>query len=163
MHRALDWLDRQNDVVFLVALYLVRWPVVLSISPLQSILLRALVGDKEVEMSLPSNEVLAFLLLVVAVPVAETLFECSLPYWFLKQLDKINTPRPWLFIFVSAAMMGFLHCGLPLSLVTGLFLAYCYAHFAGRSQWLGLGCTVLFHAGINLVGWVMTYVFGAPL
>jgi hypothetical protein len=159
----LDWLDRQNDVVFFVVLYFVRWPVVLSLSALQSIFVRALVGDKAMESFLPSNALVAFLVMVVAYPIIETPLECSLPYWFLKKLDKINAPRPWLFIFVSAALMGFLHCGLPLSLVTGLFLGYCYAHYAGKSQGLALGCTVLFHAAINLTGWVMMFVFDLQL
>ena len=43
----------------------------------------------------------------------------------------------------------------PCTLVTGVFLAYCYAHFAIGSHWKALAATSLFHAAINLVGLVM--------
>ena len=53
--------------------------------------------------------------------------------------------------------MALLHFpyALPCGFVTGAFLAYCYAHFAVRSQWLAFVAAALYHAAINLVGFVL--------
>ena len=41
------------------------------------------------------------------------------------------------------------------SLITGAFLAYCYAHFASRSAGQAVLATTAFHGAINVVGWTM--------
>jgi len=41
------------------------------------------------------------------------------------------------------------------SLITGAFLAYCYAHFARRNAWQAVLATTIFHGAINIVGWIM--------
>ena len=40
------------------------------------------------------------------------------------------------------------------SLITGEFLAYC-SRTSRLGHWRNIGWTWLFHAAINLVGWVM--------
>jgi hypothetical protein len=46
------------------------------------------------------------------------------------------------------------------SLITGLFLAYCYAHFANRNFGSALLYTTAFHAAINVIGWSMIVFAG---
>jgi hypothetical protein len=54
--------------------------------------------------------------------------------------------------------MALFHPMLPAilpSLITGAFLAYCYAHFAEKGVGQAILATIGFHGAINIVGWTM--------
>jgi hypothetical protein len=168
MRRFLDWLDRQNDAVFLFVLYVARWPVVLPVMLVQHLLAKAGLGGDVPELPLPRNPAAGLAALLVWAPIIETAIECTAPYSIMRALKKIRTNRPWNFVVISGAVMGIghMHFG-PFSLlagfITGMFLGYCYAHFAARSQAVGFACASLYHAAINIVGWIAVYVLGIEL
>jgi hypothetical protein len=122
------------------------------------------------EASLPElsgvNPIILFAIIVIIDPLLETLLECSLPFFILSLIHRKNgklPARPWLFIIISAMLMALLHPMLAAilpSLITGLFLAYCYAHFANRSFGSAILYTTAFHAAINIVGWSMIVFAG---
>jgi hypothetical protein len=96
----------------------------------------------------------------VLAPVLETLTECLLPYWIMRKLNLIPAAgRAWGFVAVSAILMALLHftawpAALLPSLITGAFLGYTFAHFAPNNFGQAFLHTALFHAAINLVGWI---------
>jgi hypothetical protein len=150
--KSLDWLDRQPGFVFWLVLYLTRWPVIIPVSWLQGLLGSLFLGAAEMEMTLKPH-----VGMLVFPPLLETFIECTLPYWILSRMKRIRPGRPWGFICISGIIMALLHFpyALPCGFVTGVFLAYCYAHFAARSQWRAFAATALYHAAINAVGFVL--------
>ena len=102
-----------------------------------------------------------FLALVLITPLFETLVECTVPYWIISRIRDYRTRRPkrcWGFVAVSACVMTVFHpmlAALLPALVTGVFLAYCYAHFAPNGIWKAILATTVFHGAINMVGWTM--------
>lgn len=150
--RWLDWLDRQHGPVFWAVLYLARWPVIVPLGQLQGLLASFFLSNAE--MAVPLRPHIG---MMVFPPILETLIECTLPYWVLSRMRRIGAGRPWGFILISGGIMALLHWpfALPCGFVTGVFLAYCYAHFAPRSLWLAFGATALYHAAFNAVGFVL--------
>lgn len=161
-NRWLDRLDALGAVRFTLTLYAVRWVVllpmlgVLFIVGPSSAARQAAQAHAETDLS-----VRAFQLLLAA-PVVETLAECYAPYLilllFFGSRRNISWKRPWFFVWISALIMVLVH---PLhwtiiipAAVTGVFLAYTYAHFAPKSLGLAFLATTIFHSGINLVGFV---------
>lgn len=149
----LSWLEAQPSWRFWLILYLLRWLVILPVGLLNDRLFPGQGGSFSAGLlSIPPAAL--FLLAVSIAPLYETLLECSIPYWVLRKLTKLDG-RAWIFVVVSADIMALLHplpsATLP-SLATGVFLAYTYRHFALQSQLKGFGWTALFHAGINVVG-----------
>jgi hypothetical protein len=130
----LDWLDRQRDGIFWSVLYLVRWPVIIPVSFVQGLLVAGVLGGRDAWK--PEVGGAALLVPIILPPILETLIECTLPYWILKRLGRIASARPWTFILISASMMALLHFPVAVScaFVTGMFLAYCYGHFAIRGH-----------------------------
>jgi hypothetical protein len=151
VRKGLDWLDRQPGLVFWVVLYLVRWPVIIPVSWFQGWLASLFLRAHELDGPLQPH-----LSMLIVPPLLETFIECTLPYWILSRLGKIPVGRPWGFIVLSGGLMALLHFpyALPCGFVTGVFLAYGYAHFAPRSQGLAFAATALFHAAINAAGFV---------
>jgi len=158
----LDWLDSRTPWKFAGILYIVRWCFIVP----YMITARFLFTDAQIsEASLPNlsgiNPVILFATIVIFDPLLETLLECSLPFFALSLIyrKKGKLPaRPWLFVIISAILMMLLHPMLAAvvpSFITGLFLAYCYAHFAARNFGSALLYTTAFHAAINIVGWSM--------
>lgn len=150
----LNWLNGLPDWRFTGTLYLLRWlivvPLAFALWPFGS-QERAFHGTFT-----PWEYLLPFLVLA---PTIETLIECTLPYCILCHLLKVQRRPHWPFVFIAAMMMVVLH---PLYLtvvvfafITGLFLAYVYAHFAPQSQRKAFLHTAVFHSCINLVGWSM--------
>ena len=90
---------------------------------------------------------------LLAAPVLETLFECSLPHLILKTRVK---RQPWLFAILSAVLMVAIHPFGPASvfpLLTGLLIAYCYLLFLQRySARITFAVTASLHIAINLAG-----------
>jgi hypothetical protein len=98
-----------------------------------------------------------FVLLVIAAPIFETLFECSLPFWILSRFMRpVFAP---IFIIISAVMMAALHLVSPMAvinaLITGAFIAGAYALASRRGQLDAFVHATAFHGAINLVGWVI--------
>jgi len=108
-------------------------------------------------MGLPSKTVIEF-------RSAEIGVECMLPYFVLSRVRPHRGKMParqWDFVLVSASLMVLFHptlAALVPSLITGAFLAYCYAHFARRSAGKAILATTVFHGAINIVGWVMLMI-----
>lgn len=163
MTQWLDWLDSKAPWQFVGILYIVRWCLIVP----YMIAAIFLFTDAHIsKASLPEelsgmNPFLLFANLVIIAPLLETLLECSLPFFILsliyRKKEKLPS-RPWLFVIISAMLMVLLHpmlAAIVPSLVTGLFLAYCYAHFAARNFGSALLYTTAFHAAINVVGWSM--------
>ncbi len=155
----LNRLDTLSPWAFTGTVYLLRWLVVLPISfAIQQ--LSAAKGTLGFEGS-PVSLLFGFLILA---PVSETLLECTLPYWLMAKVGAIAADkRPWGFVAVSAILMALLHLGawpaaLVPSLVTGSFLAYTYSHFARNSTATAILHTCVFHASINLVGWILLFL-----
>lgn len=150
--RWLDWLDHRHGLVFWIVLYLARWPVIIPVSWLQGLLASLFLSIDQANGTLQPN-----VGTLIFPPLLETLIECALPYWVLSRMKRIPAGRPWGFILISGGIMALLHFpyALPCGFVTGVFLAYCYAHFSARSQWLAFGATALYHAAINVVGFVL--------
>jgi len=162
-NRLLDWCDRRNALQFLGILYAVRW---ICLAPLLALSHFVFTNEQVASASVteaPQEMNLWILLLqfVIVAPLLETLVECSLPYLIISRIRKYQQNRPkrsWGFIAISACTMALLHpvlAAIPPSLITGAFLAYCYAHFAEKSIPQAILATIGFHGAINIVGWTM--------
>lgn len=151
--RILDALDGLGDWRFVTCLWLARWPIVV---PMDWVLSRFVQGYE-----LPAIEAQDLAVVVagavVLSPLIETLVECALVYQVFKWLvwrDRRRPARSWPFMVMSALAMVLLHplnAG-PFAFTTGMFLAYCYGHFAAGSRLRAYVFTSLYHAGINTVG-----------
>ena len=155
----LDWLDSLSPWAFTGLLYLARWVAIL---PIGYALGQMGASDK---MSFDGSASVLFFGFIFLGPVIETVIECVIPYWLMRKMRGIAAGRrSWGFVVVSAGIMTLLHVGawpsavLP-SLVTGGFLAYTYAHFAASRVGMAMLHTWAFHASINIVGWVLLFVF----
>ena len=163
----LDWLDSRTSWQFVSLLYVVRW---LLLAPYM-IAARFLFTEGQLSAASASklseiNPSLLFANIVILGPLLETLVECLLPFCILsfihRKKGKLPT-RPWLFFIISAILMVLSHPMLAAiipSFITGVFLAYCYAHFAFRGFGYAIIYTTGFHGAINIVGWTMI-VFGS--
>jgi len=167
MTKWLDWLDSKAPWQFVGILYLVRWCFIIP----YMIAAKFLFTNAQIsKATLPNlsgvNPVLLFANFVIIAPLLETLLECSLPFFILSLIYRKKgklSARPWLFIFISAMLMTLLHpilAALIPAFVTGLFLAYCYAHFAARNFVAALLYTTAFHGAINIIGWSMIMLGG---
>ena len=156
--RTLDRMDKLPDGSFFAVWWLVRWPVVLLLSPLQYGLAIVLYGTSEPEfMKDAMNMTVAqqFIGGVIIAPVLVVAIECVLLYFIFCRRPRKT--RPWLFIVLSAFIMV-IQCPLaafPCAAATGFFLAYCFAHYAQQSMWKAYGFTALYLACINMTGVVM--------
>jgi hypothetical protein len=153
-------LDGLSPWAFTVTLYLARWVIIIPIG----YVLRQL-GASDGKMTFDASAIVFFVGAVILSPLAETALECVVPYWLMLKVGGISVgKRPWWFVAVSAMIMALLHLGawpsaiLP-SLVTGSFLAYTYGHFVVRGWRPAALHTCVFHAGINIVGWVLLVIF----
>lgn len=162
MSKSLDWLDSRSSWQFLSILYTVRWIVIVP----YMIAARFLFTDAQLSAADVSKlsdiePALLFATIVIIGPLLETLVECSLPFLLLSYLQRNKgkpAARPWLFVVISALLMVVFHpmlAAIVPSFITGVFLAYCYAHFASRGFGCVLLCTTGFHGAINVVGWTM--------
>jgi hypothetical protein len=156
-----DWLDRKRAWQFLAILYVVRWIVVMPLNWLVDLVFApAHISDASLGIG-GMNPLAFFLVAVVIDPPLETVVECALPYSVISWIRDYRQKKPKRcrgFVAISACVMAALHpviAALPFALITGAFLAYCYAHFAPISTWRAILATAVFHAAINLVGWVM--------
>ena len=159
-HSLLNRLDGLSPWAFTGSLYLARWVIIVPIG--------YALGQLGVSDSKPAFDGSALVLLfgfIFLGPLLETVLECAVPYWLMLKVRKIRAGRrPWGFVVVSATIMALLHIGawpsaiLP-SLVTGGFLAYTYGHFAVRGAGPAILHTWVFHAAINIVGWLLIFVF----
>lgn len=167
MTKWLDWLDSKSEWQFVGIIYIVRWCLLVP----YMIASKFLFTDPQIsEASLSKlqemNPIMLFAGIVIISPLLETLLECSLPFFIISVIHRKKgelPARPWLFIIISALLMVLLHPMLAAilpSLITGLFLAYCYAHFANRNFGSALLHTTAFHAAINIVGWSMIVFAG---
>ena len=157
--RVLDRLDALPPWGFTGSLYLVRWGIVVPIGYALGLL--GAPGSRAAFDGSPMVLLFGFIFLA---PLLETLVECVVPYWLMLKMGATEvSKRAWGFVAVSALIMALLHMGawpsaiLP-SLVTGGFLAYTYSHFAVSGTGTALLHTWVFHAGINLVGWLLIFV-----
>lgn len=156
MNNTLDRVDRLSPWAFTGSLYLARWVIIFPIS----CVLRLFGGTSGNIMDNTSAFALFFGWIFLS-PLLETVIECALPYWLMRKARGMPAGRrPWGFVAVSAVIMALLHVGawptaiLP-ALVTGGFLAYTYGHFAVCGPGPAVLHTSLFHAAINIVGWVL--------
>lgn len=165
-NRLLDWLDQRNGWQFVAVLYVARW---LVLAPVIAFNLLAFADPEQTAPSLPEelskvNPAVLFLILVVVSPLFETLVECTLPYFIISRVRNYRESRPkrcWGFVAISACVMALLHpmlAALVPSLITGGFLAYCYARFAASSAGQAIFATTVFHGAINVVGWTMILI-----
>ena len=164
----LDWLERRSAWQFVAILYVGRW---IALAPILLASHFLLTPAHQASAAMPEewragSPLGLFVGLVLVPPILETVVECTLPYWVFAKVRNYRRHRPrrcWGFVAVSACLMAVLHpmvgALLP-ALVTGAFLAYCYAHFAARNVWQALLATTLFHAAINLVGWTLLVLSG---
>ena len=156
----LDRVDQRRDWHFLAILYVCRWIVLLPYTAIVR-LVSGEVPAEDIELASLGITVL-FVVMVIVGPLLETFVECTLPYSILRRLRKTALPpRPWGFVFASALIMVALHpylIALYPTVVTGVFLAYCYAHFVVRGAIWAIAYTTAFHAAINIVGWTMLVV-----
>jgi hypothetical protein len=154
--RALDRLDSLSPWAFTGSLYLARWLIILPVA-FAGQWLGAAKGGARFDAPVMT---LLFGFLVLA-PLFETVLECAAPYWLMRKAGLVAAGRrPWGFVVVSALLMALLHldawpAALLPSLVTGGFLAYTYGHFAPQGGGTALGHTAVFHAGINIIGWLL--------
>ncbi|HEX4414337.1 MAG TPA: hypothetical protein VH107_11960 [Lacipirellulaceae bacterium] len=143
---------------FTLTLYLLRWAIVIPLgyllNPTSSATDRAQLQNVDL-----TN---FFLTGVLLDPLVETVVECSLVYIVLHSILRVSTQRVLPFVFCSAMAMVLLHPLTPIvftfAFITGLFLAYVYAHFAPINHIRAIKHTAAFHAGINLVGWAMMWL-----
>ncbi len=156
LNRLLDRLDRLTPWAFTGSLYGLRWVVVLPVT--WAVDLFDPTGGRASFEGPAIGLLLGFLFLA---PILETLAECLAPYWIMRKMGRIpSVQRPWGFVAVSAGLMALWHVDywpaafLP-STITGAFLAYTFAHFAPGSPGKAFLHTWVFHAGINLVGWLL--------
>jgi hypothetical protein len=147
------WLDGLSDPRFTLALYLLRWAIVL---PLGWLLSPFGTSSDTFKMSSPDPWFYLIPFIVVA-PTLETFLECTLPYSLMYKRRGRRPWSPWPFVVFGALAMVALHPLTPLVMIfaciTGAFLAYVYGHFAPQSQLKAFLHTALFHAAINIVGW----------
>lgn len=154
-----NWLHSRPDWQFTVTLYLLRWAIIIPLA----VLLRPFTTS---EAAFPAEgDPFRYLLpFLVVAPTLETLMECALPYWLMYGLFGRTPQSPWPFVIVAALAMVVLHPLVPtvvvFAFITGAFLGYVYVHFAPRSRWKAFLHTVVFHAGINLIGW-LTILWGS--
>lgn len=159
----LAWLDQRDAWQFVGVLYVARWVALAFVVALSHFVFS---DHQNAAASIPEglhkvNAAALFFMLVVISPLIETLVECTLPYFLISRVRDSRETRPnhsWGFVGVSACVMALLHpmlAALAPSLITGAFLAYCYAHFAARNTGQAILATTTFHAGINIVGWTM--------
>ena len=159
----LYWIDGRSPWQFVGILYGARW---VALAPIMAFSHFVFTQSQQSTASMPQewshgSPVGLFLGLVVIPPLLETLVECSLPYWIIARVRNYRLNRPkhsWGFVAVSACVMAALHpmvAALLPALVTGAFLAYCYAHFAPTGIWKAILATGVFHGAINMVGWTM--------
>jgi hypothetical protein len=155
---AIDRMDKLPDWSFFAVLWLVRWPVVLVLSPLQYGLAILFYGTSEPDFLKNAINVTAsqqFIGGVIVAPLVVIAIECVLPYFpFCRRPRKA---RPWIYIGLSAFIMVLLSpiAAFPCALANGLFLAYCFAHYAQENMWKAYGFTALYLACINMIGVVM--------
>jgi hypothetical protein len=156
----LNRLDHLPPWAFIGVLYIIRWPVIYFFSiPVDFILVHFARPTQAVEYD--GSPTGLFIDFIIISPLLETLIECSLPYgvmWFFNIIP--GDKRPWSFVCISAAIMALLHFfawpfAIIPSLITGVFLAYVYGHFAPRGFGYSLLYTSAFHAAINIIGWLM--------
>ncbi len=159
-NRILDRLDGLSPWAFTGSLYLVRWVIVLPIG--YALGLSGAAGSRAAFDGSPIVLLFGFILLA---PLLETLVECAVPYWLMRKMRATGVgKRAWGFVAASALIMALLHMGawpsaiLP-SVVTGSFLAYTYSHFVACGTGTALLHTCVFHAAINLVGWLLIFAF----
>jgi hypothetical protein len=156
--RVLDWLDARGPLQFFALLYIARWVVIVPMAALSHRFLDTSDQERVWEwLTAKDAAALAFHLLLRS-PLIETLIECVLPYLIITRIQKRWVRRPWGFIVASGFVMALMHpmlFALPFAFVTGVFLAYCYAHFAIHSTWRAFAATAAFHAAINVVGLTM--------
>ncbi|MCC6697800.1 MAG: hypothetical protein IT365_19390 [Candidatus Hydrogenedentes bacterium] len=156
--RALDRLDRLPDGPFFAVWWLVRWPIVLILSPLQYGLAILFYGTSEPEFLKDAMNITVaqqFIGGVIVAPILVVAVECALMYFIFCRRPR--KARPWLFIVLSAFIMV-IQCPLaafPCAAATGFFLAYCFAHYAQTNMLKAYGFTVLYLACINMTGVVM--------
>jgi hypothetical protein len=156
----LDRLDRLSPWAFTGSLYLARWVIIIPISyALQEL------GVVSGKMTFDGSAIMLFFGFIFLSPLVETVLECLAPYWLLRKAQRIPAgKRPWAFIAVSAGIMALMHLSawpsaiLP-SLVTGGFLAYTYSHFALCGAGPAMLHTCVFHAAINIIGWLLIFAF----
>ena len=159
----LDWIDGRNPWQFVAILYAARW---VALAPVMAFNHFVFSAAQKSAASMPEewsqgSPIGLFLGLVVILPLLETLVECAVPYWVISRVRDYRTRRPkrcWGFVAVSACVMAVLHpmlAALVPALITGAFLAYCYAHFAPTGIWKAILTTTVFHGAINVVGWTM--------
>ncbi len=159
----LDWVDGRNPWQFVAILYAARWGALAPVMAFEHFVFSA---AQKSAASMPEEWSQAspfgmFLALVIISPLFETLVECAGPYWIISRVRDYRLNRPkrcWGFVAVSACVMGVLHpilaAVLP-ALITGAFLAYCYAHFAPTGIGKAILATSVLHGAINVVGWTM--------
>ena len=164
--KVLDWLDQRPALQFVTILYVARWLALVPVMVLSSFVFTE---AQRTAASIPEawtkgTPVGLLLGLVVVPPLLETLLECSVPYWIVSWVRGYRRKRPkrcWGFVAISACAMALLHpmpaAVLP-SLITGIFLAYCYAHFAAGGTGRAIIVTAVFHGAINMVGWTMIVI-----
>jgi hypothetical protein len=156
----LNRLDILSPWAFTGVLYIMRWIVII---PLSFILAQLSTSPQPVEFN--GSRLGLFIGFIIISPFFETLIECALPYGVMRMFNIIpHGKRPWTFVCISAGMMALLHFfAWPLaimpSLATGAFLAYIYGHFAPHSFGYALLHTSVFHAAINIIGWLMIVAY----
>jgi hypothetical protein len=147
------WLNGLRDWQFTLALYLLRFAIVLPLG-----LLLSPFSTSADRFHLTTLDPWYYLLpFVLYAPTLETLIECTLPYSVMYILLKFRPRSPWPFVVAAAMMMVVLHPLTPIvitfAFITGSFLGFVYGHFAHQSQLKAFFHTAIFHAGINIVGW----------
>ena len=154
-------------LTFVGIIYIVRWCLIVPYMIASKFLFTdAQISEASLSKLQEMNPIKLFAGIVVIYPLLETLLECSLPFFLISVIHRKKgklPARPWLFIIISALLMVLLHPMLAAilpSLITGFFLAYCYAHFANRNFGSALLYTSAFHAAINIVGWSMIVFVG---
>lgn len=156
----LNRLDLLSPWTFTGILYIVRWIVII---PSNYIFPLFMTSSGVVEFN--TSAVVLLVGFIFISPFCETMIECTLPYLVMRMCNKIPLgKRPWSFVGISAGIMALLHINAwPLaiipSLITGTFLAYTYGHFAPRSFGHALLHTSVFHAAINIIGWLMIVTY----
>jgi hypothetical protein len=143
---------------FTLVLYLLRWAIVLPLG----FLLEPFSTSSD-NLHLQNADLKTFFITGVLLdPLVETVLECSLVYFLLHTVLGVATHRIRPFVFCAAMAMVLLHPLTPVvfifAFITGSFLAYVYAHFALINHIRAIKHTTAFHAGINLVGWLLMWL-----
>jgi hypothetical protein len=162
LSKSLDWLDSRASWQFLSIFYVARWVLIVPyMIGAKFLFTDAQISAAGVSKLSDIEPALLFANIVIIGPLLETLLECSLPFLLLSHLQRDKgkpAARPWLFVVISALLMVVFHpmlAAIVPSFITGVFLAYCYAHFASRGFGYALLYTTGFHGAINVVGWTM--------